>query len=82
MRTSLPSGGVWVNWGLLFSIGLSAVDLMGATQLFCFIKQNRMNYYTICTKPAGDGVTMVCLKRNRHPSWLTELSHISPSRPH
>lgn len=76
MRTSLPSCGVSESWGLLFSIRLSAVDLMGTTQLFCFIKQNRMNYYTICTKLAGDGVNMFCLTRNSHPYWLTELSHI------
>lgn len=77
MRTSLPSGGVLVSWGLLFSIRLSAVDWMGTTQLFCFIKQSRINYYTICTKPAGDGVNMVCLTGNSCPYWLTELSHIS-----
>lgn len=82
LRTGLPSRGVSAKGVLLFSIGLSEVDLMGATQLFCFIKQNRMNYHTICTKPAGDGVNMVCLKRNSHPHWLTELSRICQSRPH
>lgn len=53
---------------------------MGATQPFCFIKQNRMSYHTVCTKPAGDGVNMVCLERNSHPHWLTELiTHLSKS---
>lgn len=78
----MPSGGGSVRWGLLFSIALSAVGLMGATQpfCFCFIKQNRMSYHTVCTKPARAGVNMVCLERNSHPYWMTELiTHLSKS---